>query len=128
MSSYHDRTQSPGSTQRPFVLINSFTPKPGKLDELAGLLEAARDRFSDEVPGFHGGRIYRDVDGSSALMIGVFETEDDYESWIASTLFARYRAQIQPLIDSMGQSRVEAGNARKTAQYGSAGRRGGAAA
>jgi quinol monooxygenase YgiN len=85
------------------------------------VLEAARDRFSDEVPGFHGGRIYRDVDASSALMIGVFETEDHYEGWIASTLFARYREQIQPLIDGMGQSRVEAGNARKTAQYRSAG-------
>ncbi len=128
MSSYYDRTQSPGSATRPFVLINSFTPKPGKLDELAGVLEAARDRFSDEVSGFHGGRIYRDVDGSSALMIGVFETEDDYESWITSSLFARYREQIRPLIDSMGQSRVEASNARKTAQHGSAGHRGGAAA
>lgn len=128
MSSHYDRTQSHGNTPRPFVLINSFTPKPGKLDELAGLLEAARDRFSDEVSGFHGGRIYRDVDGSSALMIGVFETEDHYESWIASSLFARYREQIQPLIDSMGQSRVEAGNVRKTAQHRSAGHQGGAAA
>jgi len=128
MSSHHDRTQPPGSTQRPFVLINSFTPKPGKLDELADLLEAARDRFADEVSGFHGGRIYRDVDGSSALMIGVFETEDHYESWTASSLFARYREQIQPLIDSMGQSRVEAGNVRKTAQHRSADHRGGAAA
>ena len=128
MSSHYDRTQSHGNTPRPFVLINSFTPKPGKLDELAGLLEAARDRFSDEVSGFHGGRIYRDVDGSSALMIGVFETEDHYESWIASSLFVRYREQIQPLIDSMGQSRVEAGNVRKTAQHRSADHRGGAAA
>ena len=127
MSSHHDRTQSHGNTQRPFVLINSFTPKPGKLDELADLLEAARDRFADEVSGFHGGRIYRDVDGSSALMIGVFETEDHYENWIASSVFARYREQIQPLIDSMGQSRVEAGNARKTTQHRSAGHQGGAA-
>ena len=115
-STFHDRTQTPGSAPRPFVLINSFTPKPGKLDELAAVLEAARDFFSDEVSGFHGGRIYRDIDESSVLMIGVFETEDDYESWIASDVFVRYHGQIRPLIDSMGQSRVEAGNARRTAQ------------
>lgn len=117
-TSDHDRTQFPGSAPRPFVLINSFTPKPGKLDELAALLEAARDSFSDEISGFHGGRIYRDVDGSSALLIGVFETEDHYESWIATDMFASYREKILPLIESMGQSRIEAGNARKAAQRG----------
>ncbi len=112
---HHDRTQPQGNEPRPFVLINSFTPKPGKLDELAALLEAARDSFSEKISGFHGGRIYRDVDGSSALLIGVFETEDHYESWTTTDLFASYRAQILPLIESMGQSRIEAGNARKTA-------------
>lgn len=122
-SIYRDRTQSPSSTPRPFVLINSFTPKPGKLDELAALLESARDLFSEEVSGFHGGRIYRDIDESSVLMIGVFETEDDYESWIVSDLFVRHHARLRPLIDSMGQSRVEAGNARKTAHRRSADRR-----
>lgn len=111
---HHEQVQSPGNEPRPFVLINSFTPKPGKLDELATLLEAARDCFADRISGFHGGRVYRDVDGSSALMIGVFETEDHYESWIATDLFASYREQILPLIESMGQSRIEAGNARTT--------------
>lgn len=110
-----EQVQSPGNEPRPFVLINSFTPKPGKLDELATLLEAARDCFADRISGFHGGRVYRDVDESSALLIGVFETEDHYESWITTDLFASYRAQILPLIESMGQSRIEAGNARKTA-------------
>ncbi len=112
---HHDRTQSPGNEPRPFVLINSFTPKPGKLDELAALLEAARDSFSEQISGFHGGKIYRDVDGSSALLIGVFESEEHYECWITTDLFASYREQILPLIESMGQSRIEAGNARKTA-------------
>lgn len=110
----HNRIQSANDELRPFVLINSFTPKPGKLDELAALLEAARNCFSDTISGFHGGRIYRDLDGNSALLIGVFETEDHYESWIATDLFAKYREQILPLIESMGQSRIEAGNARKT--------------
>lgn len=112
---HHDHTQSPGNEPRPFVLINSFTPKPGKLDELAALLEAARDSFSEQISGFHGGKIYRDVDGSSALLIGVFESEEHYECWITTDLFASYREQILPLIESMGQSRIEAGNARKTA-------------
>lgn len=99
---------------RPFVLINSFTPKPGKIDELAIALEAARDRFADRVPGFHGGRIYRDVDGSSALLISVFETEDYYERWTASGMFAEYQAKIADLTDGMGQSRIEAGRARRS--------------
>ena len=44
-ATYQDRIQD--SPSRPFVLINSFTPKPGKIDELANLLEAARNRFAD---------------------------------------------------------------------------------
>jgi len=111
-ATYQDRI-SPDSPPRPFVLINSFTPKPGKIDELANVLEAARDRFADRVPGFHGGRIYRDVDGSSALLISVFETEDHYERWTATGMFAEYQARIVDLTDGMGQSRIEAGRARR---------------
>lgn len=111
-ATYQDRI-SQDSPPRPFVLINSFTPKPGKIDELANLLETARNRFTDRVPGFHGGRIYRDVDGNSALLISVFETEDHYESWTATGMFAEYQARIVDLTDGMGQSRIEAGRSRQ---------------
>ncbi len=111
-ATYQDRI-SPDSPSRPFVLINSFTPKPGKIDELANVLEAARNRFADRVPGFHGGRIYRDVDGNSALLISVFETEDHYERWTTTGMFAEYQAKIADLTDGMGQSRIEAGRSRQ---------------
>ncbi|MGL5165492.1 MAG: antibiotic biosynthesis monooxygenase family protein [Afipia sp.] len=111
-ATYQDRI-SQDSPLRPFVLINSFTPKPGKIDELANVLEAARNRFADRVPGFHGGRIYRDVDGNSALLISVFETEDHYERWTATGMFAEYQARIVDLTDGMGQSRIEAGRSRR---------------
>ena len=113
-ATHQDPTQSQDSPLRPFVLINSFTPKPGKIDELARLLEAARDQFADRVPGFHGGRVYRDVDGSSALLISVFETEGYYESWIATATFADYQRQIADITDGMGQSRIEAGRSSRT--------------
>ncbi|MGL4264554.1 MAG: antibiotic biosynthesis monooxygenase family protein [Afipia sp.] len=115
---YQDRAQSQDSPPRPFVLINSFTPKPGKIDELASLLEAARDRFLDRVPGFHGGRIYRDVEGNSALLISVFETEDHYEDWVATASFAEHQKRIVDITDGMGQSRIEAGRSRRTASRG----------
>lgn len=114
---HQDRAQSQDSPSRPLVLINSFTPKPGKIDELANLLEASRDRFADRVPGFHGGRVYRDVDGSSALLISVFETESHYENWIATAMFAEYQKQIADITDGMGQSRVEAGRARRAESH-----------
>jgi heme-degrading monooxygenase HmoA len=116
-ATYQDRI-SPDSPSRPFVLINSFTPKPGKIEELASLLEIVRDRFADRVPGFHGGRIYRDVDGNSALLISVFETEDHYENWITTAMFAEYQARIVDLTDGMGQSRIEAGRTRRTDRRG----------
>lgn len=114
---HQDRAQSQDGPSRPLVLINSFTPKPGKIDELANLLEAARDRFADRVPGFHGGRVYRDVDGSSALLISVFETENHYGNWIATAMFAEYQKQIADITDGMGQSRVEAGRARRAESH-----------
>lgn len=109
----HDRTHTSSHPSRPYVLINSFTAKPGKLDELIAAHEAARDRFSDSIPGFHGSRIYRDIDGPSALLISVFETEAYYERWLATDLFAKHREQIGALIESMGQSRIEAGTIRR---------------
>lgn len=109
-ATYDQVHSSPG---RPFVLINSFTPKPGKIDELAQVLESSRDRFADRVPGFHGGRIYRDVDGDSALLISVFETEDHYRSWIETAMFAEYHARLTDLTEGMGQSRIEANSARR---------------
>ena len=111
-STYQDRTQSQDNTARPFVLINSFTPKPGKIGKLAIALEAARDRFADRVPGFHGGRIYRDINNDSALFISVFETEDHYRNWIETAMFAEYHAQLADLTEGMGQSRIEANGAR----------------
>ncbi|MBQ8104477.1 MAG: antibiotic biosynthesis monooxygenase [Afipia sp.] len=112
-ANYQDRTQAQDSPSRPFVLINSFTPKPGKLDELELVLEASRDRFADRVPGFHGGRIYRDIDGGSALLISVFETEDHYRSWVETAMFAEYHARISDLTEGMGQSRIEANSVRR---------------
>lgn len=114
----HDRMPPPRPA-RPYVLINSFTPKAGKLDELADLLERSRNRFADNVRGFHGGRVYRDVDGSSALFISVFETEAHYVDWLASRTFADYQANVHALTDGMGQSRVEAGLPRRREPHGS---------
>jgi heme-degrading monooxygenase HmoA len=112
-TTHHDRVKMPNHPSRPYVLINSFTAKPGKLDELIAVHEAARDRFSDRIPGFHGSRIYRDTDGPSALLISVFETEEYYERWLATDLFAEHREQIDPLIESMGQSRIEPDHVRR---------------
>lgn len=114
-ANYQDQAQLQDSPPRTFVLINSFTPKPGKIDELARLLEAVRDRFADGAPGFHGGRVYRDVDDSSALLISVFETQEHYDSWISTARFAEYQKQIVDITDGMGQSRIEAGCPPRTA-------------
>ena len=87
MRNYHDRTQSTGSTQRPLVLINT-TPSPESWMNSPACLRPRGTASRMRSPDFTAG-------GFTAMSMqfgpddGVFETEDDYEGWIASTLFAR---------------------------------------
>ncbi len=104
----HDGAQAaPRPRLRPVVIINTFTAKPGKLDEFIALQDAARRRFAGRIPGLRGSRMHRSLDGETAVLITAFDTMDDQKNWLATEQFAQHRAQILPLIEQASPKAFE---------------------
>ncbi len=91
----------PDAETSPVVLINVFTPKPGKLDAFIEVQAAELHRLSAHagIQGWRGGRLHRAVDGKTAVMITVFETIDDHKRWVATSAFAEHLDRVRPLIE-----------------------------
>lgn len=83
----------------PVVLINVFTPRPGKLDEFVALQTAALEQFRGRIAGWRGGRLHRALDGSSAVMMSVFDAVESHQKFVDSALFAEHRDRILPLVE-----------------------------
>lgn len=92
---------SSSNTDRPVVLINTFTLKPGKMDEFLALQTAALQRFRGRIPGWRGGRLHRAVDGNTAVMMSVFDSADAHRRFLETTGFDEHRQQVLPLVENV---------------------------
>lgn len=88
-----------GGQNRPVVLINTFTPKPGKLDEFIAAQTTALRGFRGRVPGWRQSRLHRALDGNTVVMISVFDSVDDHRRWQETGLFAEHREKIRQLVE-----------------------------
>jgi NAD(P)H-dependent FMN reductase len=89
----------PEGHEGPVVLINTFTPKPGKLDAfVAAQLDDLR-AFAGEVPGMLGARFHRALDGHNAVGVAVFASAADHRRWLEQARFAGHLQKIAPLLD-----------------------------
>ena len=86
--------------QKPIQVINTFTVRAGMMDEFVRVQEEARPHLARENPGLRGSRLYRALDGKTAVLIGVYDSADDNTRLQQSELFARHRARLQPLVES----------------------------
>lgn len=108
-----------GTTSRdqsqPVTLINTFYPKPGKLDEFVALqVEEARSLGgAARQMGWRGNRIHRSRDGTVAVIVTVFESAAAKQRWTESEQFAEHLRRIGPLLD-----RVESRECDFVAGYG----------
>lgn len=86
---------------RPVTLINTFYPKPGKLDEFIALqVEEARGLGgAAREMGWRGNRIHRSRDGMVAVVVTVFESTAAKQRWTESEQFAEHLRRIGPLLD-----------------------------
>lgn len=85
----------------PVVLINVFTPKPGKLDEFVALQAAELRRLTEATPphGWRGSRLHRAVDGNMVVMVTMFDTIQDHRNWLSGDRFADHVERIMPLLE-----------------------------
>ncbi len=95
------------TSTKPFVLMNVFTPKPGKLDEFIALQTAALPNLNADGAGARGGRLYKAEDGSRAVLLSTFGSAEEFQRFISSDAFAAHRAKLSPLLDRSEPTRYE---------------------
>lgn len=95
------------SQDTPVVAINLFTPKPGQFDAFVEAQAGFLRRMAGRIPGLRGGRLYRAADGSRAVLLSVFESQDHFDQWVGSAEFAEHRGRIMPFIDKAEPGRYE---------------------
>lgn len=87
----------------PVVLINTFHPRPGRLDEFieVQMLEVHRLAIRASAAGWMGSRLHRAHDGRSAVMITVFESVAAHRRWLAGNDFSDHVDRIEPLLEAV---------------------------
>lgn len=83
------------------VIVNRFTPQPGRLDEFVQIQKSALPRLSANMQGLRGSRLYRSLDGRTATMISVFDTRADFERWAQSEPFTLHRQILLSLMEKV---------------------------
>lgn len=83
----------------PIAILNVFTPKPGWLDAFVEVQRASLPGLGRQAPGFRGSRLYRAVDGSTAAMLSVFNSHEDFKRWTASEPFLAHREKLSTMIE-----------------------------
>ena len=84
----------------PVMLVNLFTPLPGKLDDFVRTQSAEYVRLAGKVRGYVGNRLGKAVDGSNQIVnVALFDSIENYNAWRSSDLFAEHMDIIRPLIE-----------------------------
>jgi quinol monooxygenase YgiN len=91
----------------PVTIINTFSIKPGKIDEFV----SAQQNFAAEVRkspcGLIGGRLYRSADGASAVLISQFESQRALEEIRQRADFKQHTQRLAPMLNSVSPAPFE---------------------
>lgn len=83
----------------PLMVVTVFTPKQGQLDALVEThADGLRNRVG-AIAGLRGGRLLRAADGSRAVLVSAFDSEADYQRWLASPELAAHRERLRPYVE-----------------------------
>jgi hypothetical protein len=91
----------------PLVTISIVTPKPGRFDEFMEIQLAQARRLRGKVAGLRGSRLYRSLDGRSAILVAVFETPEDRQRFAVSADLQDHLARVRPLVEPAGPGLYE---------------------
>jgi len=91
----------------PVTFINTFSIKPGKIDEFV----SAQQNFAAEVRkkpcGLIGGRLYRSADGASAILISQFESQRAFEEIRQREDFKQHIQRLAVMVNSASPAPFE---------------------
>lgn len=86
-------------TPAPFVVINTFTLKPGQLDAFVAAQRDGLLAMRGQIDGLLGSRLHRALERDQALLVSVFASRAAFERFRDGALFAAHRARIAPFIE-----------------------------
>jgi quinol monooxygenase YgiN len=92
---------------KPVTVINQIVIKPGKMDEF---LEAQRGFAVDSMTtpkGLIGSRMYRGVDGTTAILVSQFASMTAWEEVRQHHAFKNHLSKLQPLVESSSPTLCE---------------------
>jgi len=98
-SSGYERQQPAVAADRTVTVLNIFTPKPGWLDAFVEVQRTSLPRLARNIQGFRGSRLFRALDGTTAAMISVFDSPEDFKRWTASQAFVVHREKLATMIE-----------------------------
>lgn len=90
---------------KPVTVINCLRIKPGKMDEF---IDAQR-RFAESLPdyGLIGGRMYRSLDGESAVLVSEFRSRSAQEETLQRPAFKEHLQTLRTFVESSSPSLYE---------------------
>jgi hypothetical protein len=91
----------------PLVSVSVVIPKPGRFDEFMEIQLAQYNRLRGKVAGLRGSRLYRSLDGRSAILVAVFETLGDQKRFAESADLQDHLARVRPLVEPAGPGLYE---------------------
>lgn len=94
---------------RPYVLINTFVPTSGRLEEfMDNQISDVKDLGAEAAGhGWRGNRIYRTLDGGTVIVVTVFDSAAEHEGWLARDEFRQHRERIGLLLDDVRSTTCE---------------------
>ena len=81
------------------VLVNVFTPKPGRTEDFIRAQTAEYVRLAGLVEGALGNRLLRALDGKRVVNIAYFSSVELYDAWRDSALFADHLDRIRDFVE-----------------------------
>ena len=82
---------------KPVTVINHLLLKPGKMDEF---IEAQQSFAAKRPIGLIGGRMYRSIDGQSAVLVSQFESVRAQEQIFQTDAFKQHLNKLRSLVES----------------------------
>ncbi|MBS1969394.1 MAG: antibiotic biosynthesis monooxygenase [Bdellovibrionales bacterium] len=80
-------------------VINIFTVKNGKLDEFIDLQQRFASELSKNFDGLIGGRMFKGLDGKTAVLVSVFASMEQQEAVRKLPMFQTHIEHLRTLID-----------------------------
>jgi len=89
------------------TLINTMAVKPDRMEEFIATQEAFATATCERHQGPRGGRMYRNRDGSTVVLISQFESIEDQMATLRSPEFQAHLAKLREMVDSSSPAPYE---------------------